>query len=224
MADLAIAEIFNLVEEFDDSEGVKPSRKVYIAQLNRAIDIVSQLSGGFDVTFTNASGGTLSLSGYTVTFPNTLMSYRPKGVYWDDERLGRTSVKALDDYQADWRDNTGVPSYYAPIKTGFYLDSTPSGTTTGLLVVYGRRSIPHMADNTDTAKTSINYVPAFAQMALVDFVIASRPIRFKDKDAAQIAEMRYEREQAALRWDVARKEIRDFYRGVTTVKVQEVGF
>jgi len=207
MADLTAAQILEVVVEFHKGEGATINRALYLTLLNRALDEISDATGGFDTHWNNDSDdddyGTLELSDADVTFPSDLIDFDPHGVRWNGKQLAVTSIDRLDQGSEGWRSATGTPSAYARTARGIVLDVMPDGTTDAMLVIYGKGIIPHIADG----EGSIAYLGQHLQLLLADYIIAYLPIDYRNKSDAAIASMERERQRALGRWEGRLKNI-----------------
>lgn len=204
MADLAYTQIFEVVEAYHKGEGARPNRELYFHLLNKCLDKITLVTGGYDTSWTNDGGtGSPTLSNGDVTFPPAVVSTYEKGVLWNDARLLQTSIAKLDSATNNWRESTGTPSCYARTERGMVLYPYSTGTTTSLLVIWGRTSIPHLTDATG----GIGYLPEYLQYGIADYIIGRLPMDYRDKSEETIATMREARRDARREWREHLKQI-----------------
>ena len=191
------AEVIALVEAFHTAEGVTKNDPLYRALANRALGEVSARVGHFSGSWSNAATGTITLSGRNVTFPGDLVD--ATSVYWDDTQIEEASSEEQLDYLDPlWRTSTGTPTIYLRCSYGMLLNREPTGTTTGLLVIYGLGSLPLF--DPDETTNPLASLPEAHHFLLADYLIGNLPIELRDKTDAQIAVMREAREKADKRW------------------------
>jgi hypothetical protein len=201
--DSTVEDVLRLVSAFYKREGAKEDRALYLTLFNRAIDeISSNLPEGVDTDWSNDSTdstyGRLELSGQTVTFPSDLRDFYRDSVLWDGDVLAATSIDELDQTNTDWRDSDGTPSAYARTIAGIVLDVEPSGSTDGMLKIYGRGTLPHYEEGEDT--NPLAYLVLHHQLAVADYIIANLPIEYENRTDGVIKAMQDARANAYHRW------------------------
>lgn len=202
--DATFNDILTVVTAFCKAEGADVDRALCLILFNRTLDQISQEVGGFDTHWNNDSTdttyGRLTLTDQEVTFPSDVQDIYPGSVFWDEGQLIETTVRELDSNNSDWRGSTGVPSYYARTNRGLWLDTEPTGSTDGLLVIHGRGSLPHLEE--DEATNPLSYLVLPGQLALADAIIAGLPPAYAGKGEWEIKAMLQARQEAAARWAI----------------------
>ena len=138
MTEQTVATLLQFVSDVHTREGARENTRLYRTLITQFLARVYRASRGYPVTWTNAAGGELTITGLTVPLPDDCEVV--ERVEWDgsDSPLEIKSIEWLDKNLPGWRDETGDPSYCAVKGKTLYLSSQPEGTVTGKLVMYGR--------------------------------------------------------------------------------------
>lgn len=174
---------------------------LYRALANKGIGQISTRVGHFETHWNNDSTdttyGTLTLSGRYVTFPASLIDATT--VYWNESRLDEAPSESwLDTYDELWRTTDGSPTIFLRTGVGLMLNRAPTGSTDGLLVIYGTGCIPLFEEG--STSNPFAYIPDPHGLLLADYIIANHAIELRARSDAQIAVMRLTREEAKQRW------------------------
>jgi hypothetical protein len=162
VAQVTTADILRFVSEVYKKYGPEPNVSHYLDLLRECLGRVFRATRAFDTSWSNASGGDLTLDGNEVALP--IACQEVTRVEWDgsDNPLEITDEATLDAEEPGWRDATGEPSRCAITGRRLFLNSTPSDAT-GKLVMRGF-GVP--ADN-----VALTYLPADLQMAPTKFML-----------------------------------------------------
>lgn len=211
-ADLAWADIATFVEDVLRDEGTEPNRRLIVRLGRQALGIISDRIGPVLTSWSNGVGGALTLAGNSAPLPTDCL--RVDRVEWDgsDNPLTRMSVAQLDYEQPGWREDTGEPGSYTIEGGALLLDTTPTESVTGKLVVRGAGSLPMFSDEA-TDPNPLAYLTQPHQLAPAHFILGS--LRADPKQADQMARKaehwgHWERELAALGAAIGRREREPF--------------
>src|SRR3972149_4647403 len=183
-------DISNYVEDIMAKEGAKPQKRIIRALANEALGIISEQSRIYKNSWSNASGGALTLSANSATLPNDLILFESLEWDGDDNTLDKTSESWLDNNQQGWRSDTGEPNKYALTGTQVILNTAPTGTTTGKLVIRGIGQLPEFPDPPEKsgATNPLTNLPWQHQLLPAFYVIANLPVvPFTPMNASQEA-------------------------------------
>lgn len=211
----------NRITSIVPRDKANPPLDLYNDLLNEAIGIISDLIGPVETSWDNDTGGDLTLSGYTFALPRDCVE--PQSVEWDTVPLTRMSRAQLDEYDEQWREASGTPAYWFADGINGYLDCTPTGTVTGMLVLRGIGNIPEFPANDAESPNPLSYFPGgfLYQYLPADFVISSLPLipvePASDKpEAIRWAEMQTKirmdtRDRHEKKWQVGLAQLADAY-------------
>jgi hypothetical protein len=109
---------------------------------NQWVDVLnSQIEQVYRSWNNVAVTGTITLTTNTFNLPtDCLMAVDVK---WNGESLTETDEAWLDAVSDTWRTDTGTPSSFVRVGRAIILDCIPSGTTTGMLTVWGWGCLPY---------------------------------------------------------------------------------
>jgi len=192
------ADIAEYVTDELKHEKSRPNRAHYLRLGNEAIQAISELGFVYETAWDNDNGD-LTLSSATATLP--IECIEVTAVEWDgdDHPLPFKTVAWLDDNESGWRTATGEPSYYTIEGHQLVLDSIPSGTTTGKLVVRGKGSL---TDFVDGGTNPLAYLPANIQLAPAHYILANLPVDNEDQTSVarqQKHERKWDRYEARMK-------------------------
>lgn len=175
-------DILNFIEEERTAEGVPPGKQAnrdhYRALFMECIRGVARETEFYDTSWSNASGGDLTLTTSTCALPDDCL--RPYRVEWDgtDNPLEIVDEAVLDYEESGWRDATGEPTRCCFTGRQLFLNSAPTGTTTGKLVVRGFGVPADEADFVDYCPEDMHYFPC-------RYVLMHLPVDPKNEVAVQ---------------------------------------
>lgn len=169
-------DIFDFVKEHYSQLGGSPNGKLFRMLGNQALRLISEATQCYRTHWDNvAVTGALTISTNSVTLPIDCISV--ERVEWDgaDNPLGRMSESDLDVRHNGWRENTGNPTHYTVLDAHtLMLNSAPSGSVAGKLVVRGVAYLPDFSD-VALAQNPLEFIPAGAQLAVAYYILANLP-------------------------------------------------
>ena len=167
-------ELVGFIQDIDSRSGGSPNPQTYKVLANQALMIISELTDIGMTSWTNASGGGLTLSGNSFLIPATCLS--PISVEWDGVPLERMEIIEMGlELAENWRTMTGpTPCAFAVEHPYIVLDLAPTGVTTGKLTMRGKGMLPEFSD--DIADTNpLSLIPARWQLAPAYYVLSMLP-------------------------------------------------
>jgi len=172
---MTFAEIHDFVAAVERKEGGTPNRSFYLTLANQWCRLVSRRASLYIGDWTDATEGGLSVDGYRVTLPTGSRGL-PTEVSWNGSVLAVADVAVLDLWEPGWRSVTGDPGRWMPeTPRTILLDSAPTGTGAGLLVIRGPSYLPAFSDE-EGAVNPLDWVPESAQLGCAHYIISMLPI------------------------------------------------
>jgi hypothetical protein len=168
---------------------------------NQWVDEINTLVKQVYRSWDNAvSTGTVVLTSNVAALPADLMTITC--VKWNGVELDVDSEAQLDLEDDNWRVTSGTPTKYVRVGNSIILDFIPSGTTAGMLKIWGYGVLPYFYDTTGTENDTdpLPLIPLPFQMIPIYYALANYPVDPDSKmGMARMAryEARYERMQAA---------------------------
>jgi hypothetical protein len=171
--------IVDFVTAYTAREGSTPNVQLYRMLGNQALAIIADRVGPLETSWTNAVGGTLTLTGNSVVLPEGCLSV--SHAMWNDDNLTRVDSAELDCEDAEWRTRTGVPYEYCMTGTTLTLDCIPSPA--GTLTIYGNSTLGTFTE-TPGAVNPLTYLPEGSQIAPAYYILSMLPaeVRYTYKD------------------------------------------
>jgi len=171
VSQLTWADIYHFVSQVDSREGGRPDPEFFRILGRQALGIISQEGRIYTTSWSNASGGDLTLSDNTVTLPRDLLEVT--SVEWDgdDSKLELKTEVWLDEEEAGWRSATGEPDKYCLTGRDLILNTIPNAPTTGKVVIRGQAMLPDFSDDSDDPNpltwltTDLQLIPAYYILA-----------------------------------------------------------
>lgn len=183
MISLKWSDIAEFVTEAQPKEGARPNAKFYRSLGRQCLGIISNEAKPFVSSWSNADGGSITLSGNSVELPIDCLTVDK--VEWDGVEIYCKSAAALDIISPTWRSATGTaPAYYTKQGSTLMLDVAPSGVTTGKLTIRGTKALPDFSDD-PLAPNPLDHIPEGHQYAPAYYILANLPVN--QQDPAQVA-------------------------------------
>lgn len=190
---LVLAGVRSFITAALKPEGADGDSSLVSTLLRQGIAEMFRESKAYDASWDNDTDGDLTLTGNACPLPSDCLTV--ERVEWDgsDTPLEIKSVAWLDEHYEGWRDEEGDPAYCAVTGRQVLLSSSPTGTTTGKLVIRGYGA-PDEADALEMLPDDLLMAPAW-------YVLAEWPV-----DAANANAMfRFNRYTA--KWEAKKSEI-----------------
>jgi hypothetical protein len=165
MSDLTWTDIVAFVQAVHEREGAKPNHDLYRVLGRQGLAIISEQSRCVAATWTNAAGGTLTLTGATAPLPADCVMVT--AVEWGGNTLERTAAGG-----SGWGTEAGNPAGYVVEGNSVVLDSIPSST--GPLVVYGWGSLPDFSDD-PSDPNPLAFIPKRFQINPAYYILGHLP-------------------------------------------------
>jgi hypothetical protein len=189
--------VIAIVQEEHQREGARPNAVLYLTLGDECLSEVALLTGLPRRVWTNAAsvdGGTLTVSGNAVALPAECR--KVTRVEWDgdDKPLRFRSEETLDFESPGWRSATGEPTAYTIVGGELFLDTNPTGTLTGKLVVRGQGSFDPLSEDSSDPNPLAD-LPVDYGMMLAHYILAFLPVA-DDESMRPISERRQAKHEA----------------------------
>jgi len=187
---ITLADILGFVETALKAEGAEGDPGHARLLLRQCIAEAYRDTEGYDASWDNSASGALTLSGNACDLPHDCL--RVTRVEWDgsDNPLDIVSEEYLDYKVPGWRGETGDPGRCVVTGRRIILESSPTGATTGKLVVRGY-GCPDEGD-------VLALLPDDVQLSLAKYVLAHWPVN-AERPASLFRYERYTKEWQAER-------------------------
>jgi hypothetical protein len=166
--------ILTYVNEFIDKEGAKPSPEFVRLLADQALAEIAEGSGAKRSTWTNATGGELTLTGNTVAMPSDCLLVTSIEFDGSDNPLERTTVGELDRDTPGWREETGDPDKWAIEGRNIVFNASASNAE-GKVVARGYGMLAAFSDTTG-AENPLDTLPYPRQLSIAKYVVAHYPV------------------------------------------------
>jgi hypothetical protein len=188
-------DIAAFVSEVYSKEGARPNIDFFKTLANECLDKISELTGGYFTSWSNAGGGDLTLTGAVCPLPIDCLEVTSVEWNGDDNVLERTEYSTLDSdaegSERGWRSLSGTPDKFIVDGRNLVLNSIPSGTVTGMLVVRGQGMYPPFSDAAE-AVNPLSLIPATIELLPAHYILSELPID-PNNPASVVRQQRYER-------------------------------